>query len=111
MIRYLAGAGAAFLVLTGGVLLWQSHAESAPNLPSAPEARPASAFLTPAGPLTAPEASEVETAEHQRNLSDCKAGRANCEYSKLTGPEAAAMASAEQLRNYRACLRDRKSVV
>ena len=57
MIRYLAGAAVALLLSTGVFFLWQSHAESAPNLPSAPQARPASAFLTPAGPLSAPEAS------------------------------------------------------
>lgn len=56
VIRYLAGAAVALLLSTGVFFLWQSHAESAPSLPSAPEARPASAFLTAAGPLRAPEA-------------------------------------------------------
>lgn len=57
MVRYLAGAAAAFLVMTGVFFLWQSHAESAPALPSPPQARPASSLLTAAGPLLAPEAS------------------------------------------------------
>jgi hypothetical protein len=54
--RYLAGAAVALLLSTGVFFLWQSHAESAPSLPSAPQARPASAMLLPAGPLRAPEA-------------------------------------------------------
>ena len=57
MVRYLAGAAAALLFSTGAFFIWQSHAESAPILPSAPQARPASTFLTAAGPLKAPEAS------------------------------------------------------
>jgi hypothetical protein len=47
----------------------------------------------------------VETADHQRNLSDCKAGLETCEYSKLTETEAGSLAASENLRNYRACLK------
>jgi hypothetical protein len=70
VIRYLVGGGAAFLLLTGGVLLWQSHADSAPNLPLAPQARPASAMLLPAGPLTAPEASPKSREEKRFSRYD-----------------------------------------
>ena len=56
MARFLAGAAACFLLLTGAFILWQSHAEPGPGLPAAPKPRSASAFLTPAGPLHAPEA-------------------------------------------------------
>jgi hypothetical protein len=55
MARFLAGAAACFLLLTGAFILWQSHAEG-PSFPAAPKPRPASALLTPAGPLNAPEA-------------------------------------------------------
>jgi hypothetical protein len=47
----------------------------------------------------------VEAAEHDRNLSDCKAGRETCQYAKLSEKEAGALASAENARNYRACLK------
>jgi hypothetical protein len=56
MARFLAGAAACFLLLTGAFFLWQSHAEQGPALPAAPKPRPASTLLTPAGPLHAPEA-------------------------------------------------------
>ena len=56
MARFLAGAAACFLLLTGAFFLWQSRAAEAPALPAAPKPRAASAFLTPAGPLHAPEA-------------------------------------------------------
>ena len=58
MIRFLAGAASAFLLLTGAFLMWQSHAEQRTSFPSAPPARSAAAspqdFIEP---LQAPEAS------------------------------------------------------
>lgn len=45
MVRFLAGAAACFLLLTGAFLLWQSRAEQAAGLPSAPPPR------APDGPL------------------------------------------------------------
>ena len=36
MARFLAGAAAAFLLLTGAFLLWQSHAQNKPMLPAPP---------------------------------------------------------------------------
>lgn len=61
MVRFLAGAAAAFLLLTGAFLMWQSHAEQRPTLPAAPAPRAyaASADSTPNldVPLEAPEAS------------------------------------------------------
>ena len=65
MARFLAGAAACFLLLTGAFILWQSHAEPGPGLPPAPTPRPASALLTPAGPLRAPEA-DPKTREVRR---------------------------------------------
>lgn len=41
MARFLAGAAACFLLLTGAFLFWQSRAEEAPLLPAAPQARAA----------------------------------------------------------------------
>src|SRR6266700_1523407 len=44
MARFLAGAAACFLLLTGAFLLWQSRAQG-PHLPNAPAARSAVASL------------------------------------------------------------------
>ena len=41
MARFLAGAAACFLFLTGAFLFWQSRAEDAPLLPPAPSPRSA----------------------------------------------------------------------
>ncbi len=38
-MRFLAGAAACFLLMTGAFLLWQSRAQSGSALPAAPEAR------------------------------------------------------------------------
>jgi hypothetical protein len=57
MWRYLAGAAACFLFMTGAFLLWQGKAEQGPSLPPAPGAPTAAPVLaaTPAV-LRAPEA-------------------------------------------------------
>jgi hypothetical protein len=64
MLRFLAGAAACFLLLTGAFLIWQSRAEHAPGLPAAPAARVASLFGD-ADPLEAPEA-DPKTREARR---------------------------------------------
>src|SRR4051812_16734592 len=65
MLRFLAGAAACFLLLTGAFLLWQPRAEHTPGLPAAPAARAASASLFAGTPLEAPEAS-ARTREEKR---------------------------------------------
>ena len=65
MLRFLAGAAACFLLLTGAFLIWQSRAQGGPGLPSAPAARAASAFSFAPGSLQAPEAS-ARTREEKR---------------------------------------------
>lgn len=62
MLRFLAGAAASFLLLTGAFLIWQSRAEHASGLPSAPTAR---ASLFGGQDLEAPEAS-AKTREEKR---------------------------------------------
>ena len=64
MVRFLAGAAACFLLVTGVFLLWQSRAEQAPALPPASTPRPAS-LLSPGAPLQAPEA-EPKSREEKR---------------------------------------------
>jgi hypothetical protein len=58
MLRFLAGAAACFLLMTGAFLIWQSRAQQGPGLPAAPPGRPAgSSILAPETALQAPEAS------------------------------------------------------
>ena len=64
MLRFLAGAAACFLLLTGAFLIWQSRAATGPSLPGAPPARAASLFGESV-PLEAPEAS-AKTREEKR---------------------------------------------
>ena len=66
MLRFLAGAAACFLLMTGAFLIWQSRAETAPGLPGAPAARAAgTALLGGQDSLQAPEAS-AKTREEKR---------------------------------------------
>jgi hypothetical protein len=58
MWRYLAGAAACFMFMTGAFLLWQGKAERPLSLPPAPAARSAEPTLAATPPvLRAPEAS------------------------------------------------------
>ena len=68
MARFLAGAAACFLLLTGAFLLWQSHAQQGPQLPPAPEARVAGSPM--ASPLIAPEADAKSRAEKRFSRAD-----------------------------------------
>ena len=45
MLRFIAGAGSTFLLMTGAFLIWQSHAEERPTLPDAPPPRAYSASM------------------------------------------------------------------
>jgi hypothetical protein len=65
LLRFLAGAAACFLLLTGAFLIWPSRAEHASGLPSAPAARAAGNFSFDSGSLQAPEAS-AKTREEKR---------------------------------------------
>ena len=57
MARFLAGAAACFLLLTGAFLLWQGRAQETAAVPPAPPAREASGpVLVPAALPKAPEA-------------------------------------------------------
>jgi len=69
MARFLAGAAACFLLLTGAFLLWQSRAQQGPGLPAAPQARSASPSMARAG-LEAPEASPKNREERRFSRAD-----------------------------------------
>ena len=66
MWRFLAGAAASFLLLTGAFLFWQSRAAEGPKFPAAPSPRGITSLFTGSGePLEAPEAS-AKTREEKR---------------------------------------------
>jgi hypothetical protein len=69
MARFLAGAAACFLLLTGAFLLWQSHAQQGSGLPAAPEARSAGPSMARAR-LEAPEASPKNREERRFSRAD-----------------------------------------
>jgi hypothetical protein len=69
MARFLAGAAACFLLLTGAFLLWQSRAQQGPSLPAAPQARAAGPSMTRAS-LSAPEASPKNREERRFSRAD-----------------------------------------
>ena len=70
MVRFLAGAAASFLLLTGAFLFWQSRAEQAPSLPAAPQPRSATAVPLVSGGLHAPEASPKSREERRFSRAD-----------------------------------------
>jgi len=57
LLRFFAGAAAAFLLLTSVFLIWQLRAEQGPGLPAAPAAGTYQASMLAQSPLRAPEAS------------------------------------------------------
>jgi len=69
MYRFLAGAAACFLLLTGAFLIWQSRAQQGPGLPEAPQPRSAAPLLA-RGTLEAPEASPKSREERRFSRAD-----------------------------------------
>jgi hypothetical protein len=65
LLRFLAGAAACFILLTGTFLIWQSRAEHSAGLSAAQGAPGSAGSLFGATPLQAPEASE-KTREEKR---------------------------------------------
>ena len=71
MARFLAGAAACFLLLTGAFLFWQSRAAETPLLPEAPPARMAGpALVAQNGIPQAPEASPKSREERRFSRAD-----------------------------------------
>ena len=92
MARFLAGAAACFLLLTGAFLLWQGRAQQGAALPPAPAPRAASGpLIASPGPLRAPEASPKSREERRFSRADKdKDGR--IEPEELLGPRRKAFA-------------------
>ena len=92
MARFLAGAAACFLLLTGAFLLWQSHAQQNPSLPKAPAPRSASVpFMSASQPLEAPEASAKSREERRFSRAD-KNKDGKIEAVEVLGPRQRAFA-------------------
>ena len=70
MLRFLAGAAACFLLMTGAFLIWQSRAAEGPSLPNAPAPRAYSASMVSDGSLQAPEASAKSREEKRFSRYD-----------------------------------------
>ena len=66
MARFLAGAAACFLLLTGAFLFWQSRAAQAPLLPEAPPARTATPSLIAPSALPEPPEATPKSREEKR---------------------------------------------
>ena len=90
MLRFLAGAAAGFLSLTGAFLLWQSRAQTAPSLPPPPAPRVAGPSMSTA-PLSAPEASPKSREERRFWRAD-KDKNGRIEREELLGPRRKAFA-------------------
>ena len=70
MARFLAGAAACFLLLSGAFLFWQSRAAEAPQLPPAPQARMASSSVLAPNLPAPPEASAKSREEKRFSRAD-----------------------------------------
>lgn len=91
MARFLAGAAACFLLLTGAFLLWQSRAQQGSALPPAPPPRATSPAMVMPGRLEAPEASPKSREERRFSRADRnKNGRIEAE--ELLSPRRKAFA-------------------
>ena len=66
MARFLAGAAACFLLLTGAFLFWQSRAAQTPLLPEAPPARMAGPALIAQNSLPSPPEATPKSREEKR---------------------------------------------
>ena len=95
MGRFLAGAAACFLLLTGAFLLWQGRAQETPLLPPAPPAMATPSMIAP-GP--APEASPKSREEKRFSRAD-KDKNGRIEREELYAPRRKAFAKLDKNGN------------
>ena len=95
MWRFLAGASACFLLMTGAFLLWQTRAESGPRLPEAPPPRAAGPSLIAQAPAAAPEASPKSREEKRFSRAD-KDKNGRIELEELLAPRRKAFAKLDK---------------
>jgi hypothetical protein len=71
MARFLAGAAACFLLITGAFLLWQGRAQAPPLLPAAPPAAPGQPSMVVARAIPqAPEATAKSREQKRFSRAD-----------------------------------------
>jgi hypothetical protein len=99
MTRFMAGALACLLLLTGAFLIWQTHAGT-PSLPDAPAARSARPMMLQDAPdeLEAPEASPKSREEKRFSRAD-KDKNGRIEATELLEPRQKAFAKLDLDRN------------
>lgn len=92
MARFLAGAAACFLMMTGAFLLWQSRAQEAPVLPSAPPPRASSGSLLIPTVMPAPPEASPKSREERRFSRADKDKNGRIEREELLAPRRKAFA-------------------
>ena len=97
MWRYLAGAAAGFLLISGSVLIWQSSAEEQPGLPQPPQ-ESAAGPQAAAAELRAPEASPKSREEKRFSRAD-KDKHGRIEREELLAPRRKAFAKLDSNGN------------
>ena len=99
MWRYLAGAAACFLMLTGAFLLWQGRAQDVSPIGPAPRPLPAGqSILAPRTTLNAPEASSKSREERRFSRAD-KDKNGRIEREELLTPRRKAFAKLDTNHN------------
>jgi hypothetical protein len=99
MLRFLAGAAACFLLLTGAFLIWQSRAAEPERFPVAPAPRAYGAsMLSAKQPLQAPEASPKSREERRFSRAD-KNKDGKIEAEELLSPRRKAFAKLDKNGN------------
>ncbi|MES2120988.1 MAG: EF-hand domain-containing protein [Pseudomonadota bacterium] len=100
MTRFLAGALACFLLLTGAFFIWQSHAEQSLSLPTAPPPKSAKPvmFAGSDDALEAPEASPKSREEKRFSRAD-KNKNGRIESAELLEPRQKAFAKLDTNHN------------
>ena len=99
MWRYLAGAAASFLLLTGTFLIWQSRAQDGPALPPAPAPRAVGeTVIAQPTVLKAPEATPKSREEKRFSRAD-KDKNGRIEREELLTPRRKAFAKLDKNGN------------
>jgi len=93
--RFLAGAAACFLLLTGAFLFWQSRAQQAPLLPEPPAAATDSPPLI-AQPLPAPPEASPKSREEKRFSRADKDKNGRVEREEMIAPRRKAFAKLDR---------------
>ena len=98
MLRFLAGAAACFLMMTGAFLIWQSRAQTVSTLPPPPAPQMDAPSMSTAAPLKAPEASPKSREERRFSRAD-KDKNGRVEREEMLGPRRKAFAKLDKNGN------------